>query len=771
MSEERAPALPIAARMRNGFRRLLDASFRYEAAWGLLGAIGLTLLLSFPPWGVSYGELTPGQPAPRDIIVPLEVVVPDEAGTEAMREAARRQVPPSYVFDSDAALRADRAIAEAFESARSLLEGEQDRSGGMSPEALRGAILSVLPPGLPSAFAEVCLHARFEPALERDLRFAARSLLSAMIVSTRDVLPQEGPISVRWLQEERERQVSDTSQILDVEAARGQARELAAGIGRVPEPERPVLASLLQRLVEPTLKPDHQATARRADEAALSVPARFARLERGAVLARRGALVTRELVEQARAVEKARPASVGLLPALGNALLASLLVAFLWRYPRYQRRRGPSPRHLFSMLVLLLLVMLAVTRGLLAVASLLVERAEPPFDRIEAMLYVIPVAAGGMLAALLFSGRVAMIYSLFFSVPYAVMAGWDLGLFGYSLITHFAAVYAASQYRARTAVAKAGFVVGATGAVAAIALDLARGPAASWQVLAADAGAALAGGAVGVTLLVSGGMPFLESLFGVLTDVRLLELSNLNTPLLSQLAATAPGSYNHSLVVGTLAEAAADAIGANGLFCRVAAFYHDIGKIRMPEYYVENQRGGENPHDRLAPSMSSLVLASHVKEGMRLAREHGLPQQVVDIIPQHHGTRVMTYFFEKSKAAAGEGGTPPVVDAFRYPGPRPQSREAAIFMLADATEAAARTIDEPNAERFRGMIRQIAGRIVLDGQFDECDLTFKDLDVIVESFVRSLLAIYHHRVDYPTYVFEDDRRDKDEAPQKKGAVT
>src|SRR5262249_4171449 len=353
-----------------------------------------------------------------------------------------------------------------------------------------------------------------------------------------------------------------------------------------------------------------------------------------------------------------------------------------------------------------------------------------PFNRIETLLYVIPAASGGMLAALLFSGRVAMVYTVFFSVPYAVLAGWDLRLLAFTLVTHFAAIFAARQYRSRTAVLKGGFVVGVVGAFAAVAIDMSSGSSSAPKVLGADALVAALGGAVGVSVVVSFLLPFFESLFGVLTDVRLLELSNLNNPLLSQLAASAPGSYNHSLLVGALAEAAAEAIGANGLFCRVAAFYHDVGKMKMPEYYIENQRGGANPHEKLAPNMSSLVLANHVKEGARLAREHGLPMQIVDVIPQHHGTRVMTYFFEKAKKAAEASGGVVNPNDFRYPGPKPQSREAAIFMLSDSVEAAARTIEQPTPDTFRAMIRQIAGRVALDGQFDECDLTFRDLDTI-----------------------------------------
>jgi putative nucleotidyltransferase with HDIG domain len=263
---------------------------------------------------------------------------------------------------------------------------------------------------------------------------------------------------------------------------------------------------------------------------------------------------------------------------------------------------------------------------------------------------------------------------------------------------------------------------------------------------------------LGVGLIVSFVLPLLEGVFRVLTDIRLLELSNVSNPLLSQLAVKAPGSYNHSLVVGTLAEEGAKAIGANALFCRVAAFYHDIGKIRKPEYYIENQRG-VNPHERLQPSMSALIISAHVKDGVRMAREAGLPEQIVDIIPQHHGTRLMTFFFEKAKKQAPAGS---VVndDDFRYPGPKPQTKEAAIFMLADGVEAAARTIEEPTPSRLKEMIHRIASRVVLDRQLDSCDLTFDELDKIELAFHRALVGMYHHRVDYPGFDFGRGKSDR-----------
>jgi putative nucleotidyltransferase with HDIG domain len=270
------------------------------------------------------------------------------------------------------------------------------------------------------------------------------------------------------------------------------------------------------------------------------------------------------------------------------------------------------------------------------------------------------------------------------------------------------------------------------------------------------AGLAFVGGALGVGLLVSFVLPVLERLFGVLTDVRLLELSDANHPLLQELARKAPGTWTHSHAVGALAEEAARAIGANPLFCRVAALYHDVGKVKKPDYYVENQRG-VNPHDRLAPSMSALVIAAHVKDGIRMARQAGVPEQIVDVIPQHHGTRLMTYFYEKARRLAEPESGPPKEEDFRYPGPKPQTREAAIFMLADGVEAAARTAEDANPGRLREVIRQITSAIVLDGQFDECKLTFADLERIQGAMLRTLVSSRHQRVQYPGFDFNRRR--------------
>ncbi|MBI2123569.1 MAG: HDIG domain-containing protein, partial [Armatimonadetes bacterium] len=240
-------------------------------------------------------------------------------------------------------------------------------------------------------------------------------------------------------------------------------------------------------------------------------------------------------------------------------------------------------------------------------------------------------------------------------------------------------------------------------------------------------------------------LPYLEQLFGLVTPIKLLELSNPSQPLLRRLQIEAPGTYHHSIMVANLAEAGAEAIGADSLMVRVGAYYHDIGKIRRPVFFIENQIGVDNPHDKMSPSLSALTVQSHVRDGLEYAKEHGLPKTVASFIPQHHGTSLITYFYHQAK----ERGESADESTFRYEGPRPQTREAAIVMLADAAEGAVRSMGRPTPDRIEQVVRRIIRERLEDGQLDECDLTFRELDVIVSVFVRLLASMFHPRIEYP----------------------
>jgi len=239
-----------------------------------------------------------------------------------------------------------------------------------------------------------------------------------------------------------------------------------------------------------------------------------------------------------------------------------------------------------------------------------------------------------------------------------------------------------------------------------------------------------------------------EKLFDVTTDVRLLELSDMNHPLLKELSVRAPGTFHHSMVVGTLAEAAAKEIGENSLLVRVGSYYHDIGKMEKPEYFIENQMDSKNQHSKLKANMSALILASHVKVGLEMAGEHKLPQRICDFIAEHHGTHIMYFFYNKAIAQAGDKDNVSVED-FRYPGPKPQSKATAIVMIADTVEAATRSLKNPSPSKIRSFVEGLVDQKYKDGELNECDLTFKELSQIIEAFMPVLFSVFQHRIEYP----------------------
>src|SRR6266705_3472248 len=310
------------------------------------------------------------------------------------------------------------------------------------------------------------------------------------------------------------------------------------------------------------------------------------------------------------------------------------------------------------------------------------------------------------------------------------------------------AIYGIGGYGERQSVTLAGLVVAFVNAIIALALTAFAAQPVSFKSALLVLGCGIVSGLLTI-IFTAGGLPINESLFGILTDIRLLELSNANLPVLRQLALRAPGTNQHSHAVSQLAEDACRAIGANALLAHIGSLYHDIGKVAAPDHFVENQTGS-NPHDHLRPTASAKIITSHVTYGSKLAKEIGLPKQIADFIPQHHGTRTLHFFLRKAQEQSNNGD--PIDERqFRYPGPKPQFKETAILMLADSCEAAARTLAHPDPESIRGIVVKIFDAIISDGQLDECGLTLRELKQIREAIISSLVAIYHVRIDYPGF--------------------
>ncbi len=367
------------------------------------------------------------------------------------------------------------------------------------------------------------------------------------------------------------------------------------------------------------------------------------------------------------------------------------------------------------------------------------------------LLFAAPVAAGSMLVGLLItSGEIVWIFSMFLSIVLGLMVDMKFSFMLVTMIGGVAAARGVHSCKRRNDLYFAGVRTGLVNAamiVLVTTIERFGEPTYLSQVIWGIPAGLFSGVVSSLIALML--VPLLETLFNVSTDVKLLELSNLNHPLLKEMLLKAPGTYHHSLVVGSMVEAAAEEIGANSLLAKVMSYYHDIGKIAHHNYFIENQKVAQNPHDHLSPHMSKTILISHAKDGLELALKYKLGKAIIDGIVQHHGTTLISFFYnraiENQDASMGEVNE----DDFRYPGPKPQFREVALIMLADSIEAAARSLDEPNPTRLQNIVKNIIQRKFMDGQLDECNLTLKDLTIIEESFIRILLGIYHQRIDYP----------------------
>jgi putative nucleotidyltransferase with HDIG domain len=365
---------------------------------------------------------------------------------------------------------------------------------------------------------------------------------------------------------------------------------------------------------------------------------------------------------------------------------------------------------------------------------------------------IVPITIFAMTIAIVYHIELAMLVATLVALAYTVAHGFGLSEFVILTASSSSAALMCRVIRSRTKLVYVGVIVATIVFPTVIGVNYLMGQPFSLTLVAEALW--FAGGAGVAGLMMTALLPFLERLFDIQTDISLLELSDANHPLLKELVQRAPGTYNHSINVASMSEAAADAIGANGLLCRVGAYFHDVGKLRKPEYFIENQGGGPNKHDDLTPSMSTLVILAHVKDGIEIGRKHRLPQRIINLIEQHHGTTLIEYFYQRALSLLEESGDEEAIanldeSDFRYPGPRPQTPEAAVMMLADAVESASRVLREPAPARIESLVRDITKKKFDDGQFEDCDITIKQLNTIQESLIKSLNAMYHARIKYP----------------------
>lgn len=499
-------------------------------------------------------------------------------------------------------------------------------------------------------------------------------------------------------------------------------------------------------LIRPNLFLNKEETEKRRQEAISSVNKVERTIQIGQIIIRKGDIVTSEDIAILNALGLQNP-KINFSNIIGIILITTICFSLLILYLNYYY---PDIYKDINKLILLSIICIFIV--LFAKITLQVSG------------YLIPIASASMLIAISLNFEIAILVTVILSFLISFIPGGEMNYTIVLIVSGIVSIYSIRSATQRSSLTRAGLMIAGVNIVAISALGLINNE--NYYLILKDNLWGILNGFLAVILTI-GILPFLESFFDITTSFKLMELSNPNQPLLKKLIVEAPGTYHHSIVVGNLSETAAEEIGGNGLLARVGALYHDIGKIKRPYFFIENQEAYKNIHDDLEPSLSALVIASHVKEGVELANKNKLPKDIINIITQHHGTGLITYFFHRALQENGASVEEVAEENYRYSGPKPQTKETAIILLADSLEAATRTLTNPTPSRIKNLVKEIIQKNLENGQLEECDLTLKDLDKIGDSFSRILTGMFHSRVEYP----DDDLIKKlKEEKKKNGSI-
>jgi putative nucleotidyltransferase with HDIG domain len=676
----------------------------------------LTLIMSvnfFP----NETNLQVGQVSPRTFYADKSIVFEDKNKTTEQRRLAAEKVEKVFVKDPQVSIGVQQDISDV---AGALREVQGDES--LDKDARIDKLKDILPFTLNDGDLEKL--AESSPGYTQQVENSLKGMIALSM--------EEGDGITQDSLEEDERDIA------------GQITRMS-----LPQHYENLSISIIELYLRPNAFIDYEMTRQKQEEAMALVAPTMISVKESEKIIGEGEIVTEEHLAKLQALGLTRT-KLPWTSVMGILMLTVLLTVVVLFYLFQQNREiYDHPGHVY-LLGIIVIAVLAVGKAIIAINV----NQWPEFG--AQFGYMVPLAAAGMLIAILLDSRLAVLVVAVMSFMLAIMTGNQLrfGLVG--LIGGITGVYSVSKLSQRGDLVRAGFYTSGANVVAIFIVGL---------VMETPLGLLISTSlALGITsgilssILTNGSLPFLEHTFQITSPVRLLELSHPNNVLLKRLLTEAPGTYHHSIIVGNLAEAAADVVGGESLLVRVGAYYHDIGKIKRPYFFIENQMTCDNPHDKIAPSLSTLILTSHVKDGVEMAREHRLPQRIIDIIEQHHGNGLVSYFYHK--ALESDRTETITEEEFRYEGPKPQTKEAALVMLADSVEAAVRSLQNRTAGRVEGLVRKIIKDKLNDGQLDECDLTLKDLDVIAAAFVRVLTGIFHSRIEYPDMAQEMERRRK-----------
>ncbi len=730
---------------------------RHHCGRGLVVLILSLLLLSLLAGANFEGTrffYVAGQIADHDVVADRDMQVEDSQATQARRKQVLLLQPPVYDLSLDSLTHFQGRVLAVLKELSEPRPAVSDAAAAgpaaaVPPEdgALPPAQESPAPDPLRHLSDELtpCVAAEVLPQLARAdvqayllkklMPIITERLTEGLVSDIRMARVGRAGVIIHNLDNGTELLRPDVTSLPDVQSF---LAELTAHMQRDHELDasaRWALGIFLGSTLSPTLTLNREATQKRGNAVVENVEPVFYQIQKGELIVRKGARVSREQQIKTQALYENATEGMHWNTALGTFLFALVFSVGFFMAPS---GKPGTPLRCKDMLLISLVLLFGIGAKALFALSLVVS----DLNHLAAFAVGFPVAGAVGLVAMVFAARRYCTMGLLLCLFTTLMFQQGYQVFLYHFLGGMLATWLVTSAQTRQDVIWS--IVPLTLGQAIICLAMLLASHTALELYPAFAVAVLTNSVVSLILLFALS-PILEITFSYSTRFRLMELMSLEHPLMQELMVTIPGTYHHSLVVANMVEAGAKAIGANSLLCKVAALYHDAGKIAYPEYFIENQFGGPNKHDKLAPSMSALILISHVKKGTELAERYNLGQEIIDIIRQHHGTRIIRYFYQK----AINMGEKPRESDYCYPGPRPQTKEAAILMLADSVEASSRTLSDPTPARIRTHIDTIIKGIFSEGQLDESELTFKDLHFLSENFQRILTGLFHQRIAYP----------------------
>ena len=734
--------------LRKWRREYLDfSSNSYKVIWAVIFflLIALTLNLDLIPNQV---DLRAGQVSQNDITAPRTITFIDESRTSELRQRAADTAPRVYEEDStveEEVLNKVNALFDTIKSEReffyfnkiNLSESETDEQNDsrVEPDQKQGNTEK-------NVFGQNEIDNLNEDEIneiinlinsEIDLEISDQNLAN-LIKLTDSELSELRERATNLIQSKLQSRILPS----DLTSAREDLRQSAMELD-ISREKRLILADLTESVIAANMFLNQEATANRREEAIAEVEAVEKTVRQGEMIVRKGDVVTEADIEilERLGLQKS---GINYYNISGRILISLILVLLLGFYfYKYQPDIWDDNSKLLLIELLIFIVVV--------LAKILTLFHNPFVD------YMVPTAMASILLTILIGSDTALITTLFISLLIAPIYDMNFNIVLTSFLAGLIGIFSVSKVKARGDIIRAGLNVSFILVFLIGGLSLLQQNQ-DWRILIWSVGGGIINGLL-VGVLANGLLPYLEDLFNMTSSVKLLELSNPSQPILKRMLVEAPGTYHHSIIVGNLAETAAEDVGADSLLARAAAYYHDIGKLKRPYFFSDNQFGGENPHDKTSPNLSALIIKSHVKDGVELAGENGLPSKITDIIKQHHGTNLISYFYQQ--ALQDNKHDDIEKKDFRYDGPKPQSREAAIIMLADITEAAIRSknFNKNNHDRIEGFVRGLVKDKLIENQLDQSNLTLSDLDTIVKSFVKVLTGIYHQRVEYPEKLLKE----------------